>query len=172
MGLVPGLERLAGRPEQFKVAWSLHSPVSRRRALMMPVERKYPLREVARALRAFSRRVTFEYVMIRGANDGPDDARQLAELAGELGAHVNLLPLHPGGAPGLAPTRRADIQAFAAELRRLGANATVRRSRGLDIAAACGQLRAAVEGRRVGAQQHRDVEQEAGVALDHDPPDT
>jgi 23S rRNA (adenine2503-C2)-methyltransferase len=170
VGLVPGLARLAARPEQFKVAWSLHSPVSERRAALMPVERKYPLRDVARALRAFSRRVTFEYVMIRGANDRPEDARALAALARELGAHVNLLPLHPGGAPGLEPTRKADIQAFAGELRRLGANVTVRRSRGLDIAAACGQLRVAVEGRRVRAQQHRDVEQEAGVGLDHDPP--
>jgi 23S rRNA (adenine2503-C2)-methyltransferase len=169
VGLVPGLARLAARPEQFKVAWSLHSPVSERRATMMPVERRYPLRDVVEALRAFSRRVTFEYVMIRGANDRLEDARQLAGLARELGAHVNLLPLHPGGAPGLEPTRRADIQAFATELRRLGANVTVRRSRGLDIAAACGQLRVAVEGRGVRAQEQRQVEQQAGVGLDDDP---
>jgi 23S rRNA (adenine2503-C2)-methyltransferase len=169
VGLVPGLKRLAARPEQFKVAWSLHSPVSERRATMMPVERKYPLRDVVQALRAFDRRVTFEYVMIRGANDRFEDARELAALARELGAHVNLLPLHPGGAPGLEPTRRADIQAFAEELRRLGANATVRRSRGLDIAAACGQLRVAVERGGVGAQQHGQIEQEAGVGLEDDP---
>jgi 23S rRNA (adenine2503-C2)-methyltransferase len=168
VGLVPGLERLAARPEQFRVAWSLHAPVSQRRAPLMPVERKYPLAAVARALRAFPRRVTLEYVMIAGRNDQPADARALAALARDLGAHVNLLPLHPGGAPGLEGTAPAAIQAFAVELRRLGANATVRRSRGLDIAAACGQLRVAVGG-GVGAQDDADVEEEARVGLHHHP---
>jgi 23S rRNA (adenine2503-C2)-methyltransferase len=172
VGLVPGLARLAARPEQFKVAWSLHSPVSERRAALMPVERKYPLPAVTEALRAFPRRVTLEYVMIGGRNDRPDDARALAGLARELGAHVNLLPLHPGGAPGLAPTPPAAIDAFADQLRRLGANVTVRRSRGLDIAAACGQLRVAVGAGGVGAEHDGDVEQEARVGLDHDPPES
>lgn len=168
VGLVPGLVRLAARPEQFKVAWSLHAPVSERRAALMPVERKYPLPAVAEALRAFPRRVTLEYVMIRGENDSLEDARALAGLARELGAHVNLLPLHPGGAPGLEPTPPAAIKAFAAEVRRLGANVTVRRSRGLDIAAACGQLRVAVGGGGVGAEQDGDVEEESGVGLHDD----
>jgi 23S rRNA (adenine2503-C2)-methyltransferase len=168
VGLVPGLAKLAARPEQFKVAWSLHAPVSERRAALMPVERKYPLPAVAEALRAFARRVTFEYVMIRGRNDQAEDARALAGLARELGAHVNLLPLHPGGAAGLEPTPPAAIKAFAADLRRLGANVTVRRSRGLDIAAACGQLRVAVDAGRVGAEQDGDVEEEARVGLHDD----
>jgi 23S rRNA (adenine2503-C2)-methyltransferase len=168
VGLVPGLQKLAARPEQFRVAWSLHSPTSERRAPLMPVERKYPVESVARALRAFPRRVTLEYVMIAGKNDQADDARALAALATGLGAHINILPLHPGGAPGLTPTSPAAIRAFAAELERLGANVTVRRSRGLDIAAACGQLRVAVD-RGVGAQQHGDVEQQARVGLHHHP---
>jgi 23S rRNA (adenine2503-C2)-methyltransferase len=167
VGLVPGLERLAARPEQFRVAWSLHSPISPHRAELMPVERKYPVAVVADALRAFARRVTFEYVMIRGRNDRPDDARALAALSRGLGAHVNLLPLHPGGTPGLEPTPPDAIKAFAAQLRGLGANVTVRRSRGLDIAAACGQLRIAA-GDGVGAEHDGDVEQEARVELHHD----
>jgi len=112
---------------------------------MMPVERKYPIPAVVDALRAFRRRVTFEYVMIADWNDRPDDARELARLAGELGAHVNVLPLHPGGAPGLQPTPAARVQAFADALTAAGANVTVRRSRGLDIAAACGQLHVETE---------------------------
>lgn len=170
VGLVPGLQSLAARPEQFGVAWSLHSPFTDRRADLMPVERKYPIPAVLEALRAFPRRVTFEYVLIAGRNDRAEDALELARLAGELRAHVNLLPLHPGGAPGLRPTSEPEIERFAAQLRAAGANATVRRSRGLDIAAACGQLRIAIErGRSVTAKQHRDVEQQAGIGLDDDP---
>jgi 23S rRNA (adenine2503-C2)-methyltransferase len=168
VGLVPGLEQLAARPEQFRVAWSLHAPTSERRAPLMPVEKKYPVGTVTRALRAFPRRVTLEYVMIAGRNDQPADARALAALAQDLGAHVNLLPLHPGGAAGLPPASASAIKEFAAELKRLGANVTVRRSRGLDIAAACGQLRVAVD-RGVGAQQHGHVQQEAGVGIQHHP---
>jgi len=145
VGLVPGLEALATRPEQFGVAWSLHSPISDRRATMMPVERKYAIPDVVDALRAFRRRLTLEYVMIRDRNDSPDDARALARIALDLRAHVNLLPLHPGGAPDLTPSPSSRITVFAERLRRDGVNVTVRRSRGLDIAAACGQLRVAAE---------------------------
>jgi 23S rRNA (adenine2503-C2)-methyltransferase len=145
VGLVPGLKALAARPEQFGVAWSLHSPLSDRRATLMPVERKYAIPDVADALRAFRRRLTLEYVMIRNRNDASDDAQALARIARDLRAHVNLLPLHPGGAPDLVPTPSARIAEFADLLRREGVNVTVRRSRGLDIAAACGQLRVAAE---------------------------
>jgi len=145
VGLVPQLEALARRPEQFRVALSLHSPFSERRRELMPVERKYPLPEVLAVLQRFSRRVTFEYVMIRGVNDRDEDARELARIAAPLGALVNLLPLHPGGATGLDPTPAAAVRRFAAALRGLGVKATVRRSRGLDISAACGQLRTEVD---------------------------
>lgn len=171
VGIVPGLRRLAERPEQFRVALSLHSPFGARRRALMPVERKYPLADVLRALGAFRRRVTFEYVVIKGTNDGPDDARELARLARELDAHVNLLPLHPGGTPGLVPAPPEGIERFAEQVRAAGANVTVRRSRGLDIDAACGQLRIAVEGDRVPPQQHRDVEQQRGVGGGGDAPD-
>jgi len=152
VGVVPGLERLARRPEQFSVALSLHAPTTAQRGAMMPVERKWPIPQVIAALKAFPRRVTFEYVMIRGHNDADADADELARLAREVGAHVNLLPLHPGGTPGFEPAPAERITAVAERLRGRGVNVTVRRSRGLDINAACGQLRVAVERRRVGAK--------------------
>jgi 23S rRNA (adenine2503-C2)-methyltransferase len=104
--------------------------------------------------------------MIGGVNDRLEDADKLAELAGTAGALVNLLPLHPGGAPGFTPTSAAAIKKFALRLRALGVSATVRRSRGLDIAAACGQLRTETLRRdrgQVPADDNAGVEQEARV---------
>lgn len=160
IGLLPNLAKLAARPEQFRLAISLHASTSDRRAALMPVERKYNLGDLLEALGQFRRRVTFEYVMIAGANDTRDDALALADIATPLGALVNLLPLHPGGAPDLTPSSPAAIAAFAALLRTRGVNVTVRRSRGLDIAAACGQLRIeAGDLGGVGAQNHAHVQQ-------------
>ena len=159
VGLIPRLARLAQRPEQFRLALSLHASSSDKRRRLMPVERKYPLHQVMVALRQFRRRVTFEYVMIKDTNDTAADAADLADLARPLGALVNLLPLHPGGAGGLAPTPPAGIRAFAASLREQGISVSVRKSRGLDIAAACGQLRVETESAgRVRAEQHRHIE--------------
>lgn len=160
VGVIPNLERLAARPEQFRVALSLHAPNSARRRLLMPVERKYGLEDVLAVLHRFPRRVTFEYVMIRHVNDRADDAAELARHARAVGALVNLLPLHPGGAPGMESTAPRDIQRFARLLRDQGVNATVRRSRGLDISAACGQLRTQVDQRDgVVSQEHAGVEE-------------
>jgi 23S rRNA (adenine2503-C2)-methyltransferase len=140
VGILPGMEALARRPEQFRLAISLHAPTPAGRTALMPIQKKYPLDAVLRAARAFRRRITFEYVLIAGKNDADADADQLAKLAREMGAHVNLLPLHPGGAPGLTPTSGNRIRVFADRLRNQGIEAVVRRSRGLDIDAACGQL--------------------------------
>ncbi len=140
VGIIPGMERLRARPEQFRLAISLHSPNPASRIGLMPVEKKYALGDVIAEARRFGRRVTFEYVMIAGRNDSDGDADQLARLARPLAAHVNLLPLHPGGAPGLTPTSGNRIRIFAERLREAGVEAVVRRSRGLDINAACGQL--------------------------------
>ncbi len=145
VGILPALEQLAQRAEQFRLAISLHASTSERRHSLMPIERKYPLDAVLEAASRFGRRVTLEYVLIAGTNDAEADADALARHARALGALVNLLPLHPGGAPGLAPTPPAGIRAFASRLRRQGVEAVVRRSRGLDIDAACGQLRVALE---------------------------
>ena len=145
VGIVPGMLALAARPEQFRLAISLHAPGPGQRLRLMPIQKKYPMDEVLRAARAFRKRITFEYVLIAGKNDTDADADKLAKLAHELGAHVNLLPLHPGGAPGLVPTSGNRIRAFADRLRNQGVEAVVRRSRGLDIDAACGQLFVAME---------------------------
>jgi 23S rRNA (adenine2503-C2)-methyltransferase len=148
VGILPGMAGLARRPEQFRLAISLHATTTAQRLGIMPIEKKYDLEAVLRAAEAFRKRVTFEYVMIGGVNDADADADRLAKLARRLGALVNILPLHPGGAPDLTPTTAAGIRRFADRLRNQGTEATVRRSRGLDINAACGQLRVEVERKR------------------------
>lgn len=148
VGIIPGMTALAARPEQFRLAISLHAPAAEQRLGIMPIQKKYPLDEVLDAATAFRQRVTFEYVMIAGVNDADADADRLARHARRLGALVNILPLHPGGAPGLAPTSNNRIRAFAERVRSHGVEATVRRSRGLDINAACGQLKVDVERKR------------------------
>jgi len=148
VGILPGMQALAARPEQFRLAISLHAPEHERRLAIMPVEKKYTIGEVLDAAKVFRKRITFEYVLIAGKNDTDRDADQLARLARKMGALVNILPLHPGGAPGLTPTSPARIRAFAERLRNQGVEASVRRSRGLDINAACGQLRVEVERKR------------------------
>ncbi len=148
VGILPGLAEFAKRPEQFRLAVSLHAPTSAQRLQMMPIEKKYSLESVLNAAEAFRKRITFEYVMVEGVNDSDADANQLGKLARRAGALVNILPLHPGGAPDLTPTAMARIRAFSERLRNQGVEAVVRRSRGLDINAACGQLRVEVEKKR------------------------
>ncbi|MCX5766743.1 MAG: 23S rRNA (adenine(2503)-C(2))-methyltransferase RlmN [Gemmatimonadetes bacterium] len=141
VGWLPGIQALARRPEQFRLAISVHAPTDELRATLMPVNTKFPLDEVIAAAGDFDRRVTFEYVMLGGVNDQPEHARQLAALAKRCKAFVNLIPLHPGGTMGFVPTSRDDIGTFARMMRKAGVEVAVRKSRGLDIAAACGQLR-------------------------------
>ena len=148
VGILPGLTAFARRPEQFRLAISLHATTSAQRLGIMPIEKKYDLEAVLEAAEAFRRRITFEYVMIAGVNDSDADADRLAALARRLGALVNILPLHPGGAPELTPTPAPRIRGFAERLRSRGIEAVVRRSRGLDINAACGQLRVETEKKR------------------------
>ena len=148
VGIIPGMAKLAARPEQFRLAISLHAPTAARRLAIMPIEKKYDLEAVLKAAAAFRKRITFEYVMIAGKNDSDQDADALAALANRQGALVNLLPLHPGGAPGLTPTPPNKIRNFASRLQARGVEAVVRKSRGLDINAACGQLRVQVEAKK------------------------
>ncbi len=148
VGIVPAMLELARRPEQFRLAISLHAAGPAQRLRLMPIQKKYPLAEVLQAARAFRKRVTFEYVLIAGKNDSDADADRLAKLAHQLGAHVNVLPLHPGGAPGLTPASGNRIRAFTDRLTNQGVEAVVRRSRGLDIDAACGQLFVEMEKRQ------------------------
>jgi 23S rRNA (adenine2503-C2)-methyltransferase len=148
VGVLPGIEALAARREQFRLAISIHAPSDSLRRELMPINVKYPLAEVIEAARAFDRRVTFEYVLLGGVNDALEHALQLAQLAKACGAFVNLIPLHPGGAMEFRPTTRERTAEFARELRRAGVEVAIRKSRGVDIAAACGQLRVERLGRR------------------------
>ena len=172
VGIIPALAKLAARPEQFRLALSLHAPTSDRRRPLIPVERKYALADVLSGLRAFRRRVTFEYVLIHEANDTLEDADALAAIANPLNALVNLLPLHPGGSPSLRPTPPAAMRGFARRLRHHGVRATIRRSRGVDIDAACGQLLVATgPSRRVHPDEHADIEKQPGLDIDHHSPE-
>ncbi len=146
VGVVPGIQELALRPEQFRLALSLHAPESDLRRELIPLEKRHPLPEVMEALRSFDeaggRRITFEYTMIDGINDDPALAAGVARLAREVGAHVNLIPFNPIPYRDWGPSPAARIQAFADELEARGVATTVRQTRGRDIDAACGQLRA------------------------------
>jgi 23S rRNA (adenine2503-C2)-methyltransferase len=127
---------------------------------LMPINVKYPLAEVIDAAKTFDRRVTFEYVMLGGVNDQEIHALQLAALAKACRAFVNLIPLHPGGARGFTPTPADQRTRFARELRNQGVEVAIRKSRGMDIAAACGQLRVERLGRRAPrpSEQHGDIQ--------------
>ena len=148
VGVLPGIVALGERREQFRLAISIHAPSDALRRQLMPINTKYPLAQVIEAARVFDRRVTFEYVMLHGVNDEPEHALQLAELAKRCKAFVNLIPLHPGGAGNFAPTSPQGIAAFARMIRARGVEVAIRKSRGKDIAAACGQLRVERQRRR------------------------
>jgi len=163
VGILPNLAKFARRKEQFRLAVSLHAPAPALRRELMPIEKKYSLPELMDALKQFRRRVTLEYVLIGGKNDSLETADQLARLAQPLEALVNLLPLHPGGAPDLTPSTKAQMLAFERRLKQQGVEAVLRRSRGLDISAACGQLRVEVEGGvrargKVRSEEHARIE--------------
>ena len=160
VGILPGIIALGERREQFRLALSIHAPSDALRQTLMPVNTKYPLAEVIEAAARFDRRVTFEYVMLGGVNDQAAHADQLVTLARRCGAFVNLIPLHPGGAMGFTPTSPEAIAKFARRVRAAGVEIAIRKSRGVDIAAACGQLRVERLGRRppVGAEQDREIE--------------
>src|SRR4051812_16717410 len=156
VGVLPGIIALGERPEQFRLAISIHAPSDGLRQELMPINTKYPLAQVIEAAKVFDRRVTFEYVMLGGVNDAEEHAIQLGNLARECKAFVNLIPLHPGGARGFVPTPTERITKFARWLRKAGVEVAVRKSRGIDIAAACGQLRVERLGRRAPGRANRD----------------
>jgi len=148
VGVVPGMRRLAQYPLPVTLAVSLHAPDDELRASLVPLNHRYPIAAVLDAAREYAaikgRRVTFEYACIAGVNDEPEQAdllaRRLVGLRG--GTHVNLIPLNPTGDFAGQPPDRARINRFAARLAAAGVTVTVRRNRGVDIDAACGQLRA------------------------------
>jgi 23S rRNA (adenine2503-C2)-methyltransferase len=157
VGIVPGLERLAREPLMPNLAISLHATTDEQRSALVPPNRKYPLAAILEACRRFPlkqrSRITFEYVMLAGVNDTPDDARRLVKLLAGIKAKVNLIPLNP--APGIPYERPSDerVDRFAQVLADRHLTVSVRKSRGQDIRAACGQL--IVEGgtKKTAAQQ-------------------
>jgi 23S rRNA (adenine2503-C2)-methyltransferase len=146
VGLVPGIRRLAAERLPVNLAVSVHAANDTLRNRLVPLNRRYPLAQLADACRAYlaakGRRLSFEWALIDGVNDRPSDAVELANLARPLRAHVNLIPLNP--TPGFATpgTPPAGVRAFRERLRAAGVNATIRQNRGTAIDAACGQLAA------------------------------
>jgi 23S rRNA (adenine2503-C2)-methyltransferase len=146
VGVVPGIRRMATEDLPVNLAVSLHAADDELRDRLVPINRRYPIEALMEACEAYlaatRRRVSFEWALIDGVNDRPQDVEGLARLARRVRAHVNLIPLNPTpGYPvrGSSPVR---VRAVRDELSRLGVNVTVRDTRGTDIDAACGQLRA------------------------------
>jgi 23S rRNA (adenine2503-C2)-methyltransferase len=143
VGLVPMMERLLAEVP-VNLAVSLHATTDELRDRIAPINRRYPLEELLAACRRLPlkrrSRITFEYVMLAGVNDSAADARRLVKLLGPLRAKVNLIFFNPFAGSAFAPSPRAAVEAFQAILHRGNLTATIRESRGLDIAAACGQL--------------------------------
>lgn len=146
-GIIPGIEELARLERRPNLAVSINAPDRKRREEIMPITKKYPLEELIAALRHFplekGRDITIEYVLLAGYNDAPDDAAALAKLIRGIHAKVNVIPFNadPNLPDWMQRPTDAAIDRFADALVRHGARVTVRRSKGSDIAAACGQLR-------------------------------
>jgi len=148
-GLAPQIRRLGGEPEQFRLAISLHGATDAVRGKIMPVNRKYPLKELVAACEDYQgqkgRMLTFEYILIAGVNDSLEQAKLLAALAKRLFAKVNLIPYNQvEGLPWQRPVETV-CESFLAVLEKQKVPATLRREKGHDIDAACGQLRLKTE---------------------------
>jgi 23S rRNA (adenine2503-C2)-methyltransferase len=170
VGLVPMIRRFAEEGLQVKLAVSLHAATDEERSALLPVNRRYPLRELIAAcheyVRASGRRMTFEWTLIHGQNDTPGQAHALGRLLHGLHCHVNVIPLNPTEGFAGGPSATGRIEQFISILAGYDVPATVRVRRGIDIDAGCGQLRSAVL-RRGRASQDALAEQ-AGGQLDGD----
>ncbi len=144
VGLVPMIRRFADEKRQVNLAISLHAANDTKRSALLPVNKKYPIQDVIAACREYvektSRRITFEWALIRDENDTPETARELVRLLKGLMCHVNVIPLNPTQKyPGQATTRER-ARAFSDILNEAGIPCTIRIRRGIDIQAGCGQL--------------------------------
>ena len=144
VGLVPMIERFADEKRQMNLAISLHAATDELRAELLPINQKYPLAEVFRAARYYyattHRRVTFEWALIAGKNDTPEQARAFIQLAQGLPCHVNVIPLNPTREYTGAASTRERVAAFKKILESHDIPCTVRVRRGIDVEAGCGQL--------------------------------
>lgn len=171
-GVVPAMRRLVALAPPWTLAVSLHAARPALRAVLVPLERRYPLAEVVAAADAYAaatgRRVSYEFVMIDGINDTEEDARAAAALLRGRLAHVNLIPMNPVAHTSWRPSPPARIAAFAAAVRVAGIAVTVRRNRGIDIGAACGQLAAEQAGapsQAAVARRRAALERDSAAAL-------
>jgi 23S rRNA (adenine2503-C2)-methyltransferase len=144
-GIIPGIEKLAAEGLQVELSVSLHAPTDELRSRLMPVNAKYPLEALMAACKAYfaatKRLITFEYALIKGVNDQPEHAKQLAGLLRQMPGRVNLIPLSPVEEfPGEPPSLET-AETFMDMLVKSGINTTLRRSKGSSLNAACGQLR-------------------------------
>ena len=144
-GIVPRIRQLADENLAITLALSLHAVTQEKRAELMPIANKYPLSEVLDACAYYhqktGRRMTFEYSLVGGVNDHPEDARRLAALAKPIHSHINLIPVNPVTERSFVQPKKEVIGNFKKELEKYGINVTIRREMGRDIDGACGQLR-------------------------------
>lgn len=149
-GIVPRIQDFANERTQFNLAISLHAPNDELRSKLMPINRAYPLSELMAALRTYSeqnnRRLTFEYILLKGVNDQDEHIKQLAELIRGMNAYVNLIPYNVVDEHGYKQVDFASALRFYDKLTKSGVKCTLRQEHGADIDAACGQLRAKHEG--------------------------
>jgi len=149
VGLVPGIRKLGSAGLPVNLAVSLHAADDELRDELVPINRRYPLEQLIEACEGYHaatrRRLSLEWALIDGVNDRPTDAAGLARIARRLRAHVNLIPLNPTPGYPVRGSSPARVEEFRDELADLGVNVTVRDTRGSDIDAACGQLRAGHE---------------------------
>ncbi|MCE2490909.1 MAG: 23S rRNA (adenine(2503)-C(2))-methyltransferase RlmN [Anaerolineae bacterium] len=149
VGLVPQIRRFADEGLQVRLAVSLHAATNADRSALLPVNRRWPLRELMAACRDYvrktGRRITFEWALIRGETDTMEQAHALGKLLQGLLCHVNAIPLNPTADYAGSPSSSDEVERFLSILADYGVRATVRVRRGIDIDAGCGQLRAAVQ---------------------------
>ncbi len=144
-GIVPNMLRLAEEKLQITLALSLHAPSQEKRQELMPVARKYDIQQVIEACKHYfertGRRITYEYSLVGGVNDGEEDAEELIALIRSLNCHVNLIPVNPIKEREFVQPESGVVLEFKNKLEKYGRNVTIRREMGRDIDGACGQLR-------------------------------
>jgi len=144
-GLIPGLKRLQDEGLQIELSISLHAADDKTRSRLMPINKKYPIKDLIEACREYikktDRQITFEYIMFKGVNSDLQSAGNLSKILKGLNCKVNLIPANPVKECGVEPPNKLDILLFKDHLLKHGVNVTLRKARGQDIDAACGQLR-------------------------------
>lgn len=148
VGIVPGIIQMADEARAIRLAVSLHGATDAERQALVPPARRWPLAELIDACRYYTekrnRNIFFEWTLIEGQNDQPEQAHALGKLLKDVNSHINLIPLNPTDGFGGQPTKRPSVKAFQAILTEYGIPSTVRQRRGIDIAAGCGQLKQGV----------------------------